>query len=290
MSIIVRGPISGYAARVNYEGVVFAGGGCRCFWQAGFWSVAAPALGLRPRAISAVSAGSAFACAAVGGVIEPVLADFVRRTRSNRRNFYWGHLLGSRPAFPHGQIYRETILANIDTSVLERVHTGPDIRILLARPPRGVPTTLALLAGFVAYRLDRALRKGVHARWARRLGFGLEVVEASTCESPDTLADLILQSSCMPPITPLYTRNRAAVVDGGMIDGVPVELLEDCESVLVLLSRRYAALPSIPGRVYIQPSAPVPISMWDYASPERVQETFDLGRRDGEAFVASAPS
>jgi hypothetical protein len=27
--------------------------------------------------------------------------------------------------------------------------------------------------------------------------------------------------------------------------------------------------------------------MWDYASPERIGPTFDLGRRDGEAFVAS---
>ena len=29
-----------------FGSVVFAGGGCRCVWQAGFWSVAAGPLGL----------------------------------------------------------------------------------------------------------------------------------------------------------------------------------------------------------------------------------------------------
>ena len=42
-----------------FEAVVFAGGGCRCFWQAGFWEVAAPALGWQPRVAGAVSAGAA---------------------------------------------------------------------------------------------------------------------------------------------------------------------------------------------------------------------------------------
>lgn len=272
----------------DFEGVVFAGGGCRCFWQAGFWSVAAPALNLQPRAISAVSAGSAFACAAAAGILERVLADFVQRTAANPKNFYWGRLLGRQPAFPHGQIYRDAILASFDAAVLDRLHAGPDVRILLARPPRWVPTTLALLAGFVAYRLDRALRKGVHPTWARRLGFSIEVVSAKTCDTADALADLILQSSCMPPLTPIYRRGGMPVVDGGMIDGTPVELLNDCKTVLVLLSRRFAQLPQTPGHCYVQPSAPVPISMWDYASPRLIEQTFDLGRRDGEKFVRSA--
>jgi len=36
------------------------------------------------------------------------------------------------------------------------------------------------------------------------------------------------------------------------------------------------------------PSRPVPIDVWDYTSPERLQQTFDLGRRDGEAFAEAA--
>lgn len=37
---------------------------------------------------------------------------------------------------------------------------------------------------------------------------------------------------------------------------------------------------------YACPSAPVPVSPWDFSSPEKIIETFELGRRDGERFLA----
>jgi hypothetical protein len=40
-----------------------------------------------------------------------------------------------------------------------------------------------------------------------------------------------------------------------------------------------------PGRTYLRPSEPVPIARWDYTSAERVRSSFDLGRRDGAAFL-----
>jgi hypothetical protein len=52
-----------------------------------------------------------------------------------------------------------------------------------------------------------------------------------------------------------------------------------------MLTRRYAALPDIPGRTYVQPSAKIPVDAWDYTSPEGIQSAYDLGRRDGEGFV-----
>jgi len=45
-----------------FEQVVFAGGGNRCWWQAGWWDTVAPELGLRPRVIAGISAGAATAC------------------------------------------------------------------------------------------------------------------------------------------------------------------------------------------------------------------------------------
>ena len=76
-------PPSPTAPPPAFEGVVFAAGGCRCFWQAGFWSVIQPALDLRPRVIGAVSAGAAIACAASLGRIDAVLASMKRRTTSS---------------------------------------------------------------------------------------------------------------------------------------------------------------------------------------------------------------
>lgn len=271
----------------SFDGVVFAGGGCRCFWQAGFWSVAAPELGLAPRAVSAVSAGSAFACAALGGVIDEVLADFLRRTAANRKNAYPTNLLRGRPVFPHEAMYRAAILSCVDAAVLERLRAGPEVRVLVAHPPLERALAAVLLAGVAAYRLERVTRGRVHPRWARRLGFRPLVVPVSSCATPDDLADLILHSSCTPPLTPLFRRAGRVVVDGGIVDNVPAELLDDCERTLVLLTRRHApeALPRSPRRTYVQPSRPVPVAMWDYANPAAIQATFDLGRRDAEAFI-----
>ena len=45
------------------------------------------------------------------------------------------------------------------------------------------------------------------------------------------------------------------VLDGGVVDNVPVCALDDAPgATLVLLTRRYRALPDIPGRTYVQPS------------------------------------
>jgi len=80
------------------------------------------------------------------------------------------------------------------------------------------------------------------------------------------------------------------VLDGGIIDGVPVEGVEPARSTLVLLTRRFpdAALPRVAGRTYVQPSEAIPIETWDYASPDGVRATFELGARDGRAFAASS--
>jgi predicted acylesterase/phospholipase RssA len=272
----------------DFDAVVFAGGGCRCFWQAGFWSVVAPSLDVAPKMIGAVSAGAAFACAALAGVLEEVVEDFKKRSDRNQRNLYPRNMVGPEPVFPHERIYRETIVANIDDGALARIRSGPDIRVLLARPPRWLGARSGVVVGMLAYELDRVVRGQVHPLWARRLGFEGESVSVQTCGSGEDLADLILQSSCTPPITPLYRRGAGVVLDGGLVDAVPVETVSDAESTLVLLSRHFASevIPQVPGRTYVQPSRPTPIEKWDYTSPELVQATYDLGRRDGEAFAS----
>jgi predicted acylesterase/phospholipase RssA len=274
--------------REGFDAVVFAGGGCRCFWQAGFWSVAAPALALAPQMVGAVSAGSAFACAALGGVLDEVVEDFKKRSGRNARNIYPRNIFGSEPVFPHERIYRATIVEHMDDAALERIRSGPDIRIFLARPPRWLGARTAVVLGMLAYQLDCAVRDQVHPLWARRLGFEGESVSARSCANGDELADLILQSSCTPPLMPLYRRDARVVLDGGLVDAVPVETVGEAKNMLVLLSRLHGAntLPRVPGRTYVQPSRRPPIEKWDYTSPALVQQTYDLGRRDAEAFIA----
>lgn len=272
-----------------FDAVVFSGGGCRCFWQLGFWSVVAPQLGLRPRVMAAVSAGAAFATAALLDVADVVLEDFKRRTAANRRNAYPRNALRGQPIFPHESMYRGAILTSLEGVPLDRLQSGTDLRVLMARPPGWSGHRVGFALSCVAFALDRYELR-VHARWGRRFGFTPEVVSARACRSAEELASLILHSSCTPPLLPLYRRGERIVLDGGLIDNAPAHWVGEARSTLVLLTRHYPrhALPRVVGRTYACPSRAVPIVKWDYTNPSLIQQTFDLGRRDGEAFARDA--
>lgn len=278
-----------------FSSVVFAGGGSRCVWQVGFWEVVAPAIGLRPRWVAAVSAGAAMASCIFADRVQSALRSFCRRMAANDKNFYPANLLiPSRPAFPQAGIYLESMLETIDEAAMRRLRSeAPPIRILLARPPRWAGARRAALLGFVTYRLEKKLRNPLHPTWSRRAGFVPEVVSTHDCATREELVELVLQSSCTPPFTPLYRRGGQAVLDGGLIDNVPVDALpREARSgrTLVLLSRPYPAhlLAGHGNRVYVCPSKPATISTWDYTSPSGLMETYDMGRRDGEDFLNRA--
>jgi predicted acylesterase/phospholipase RssA len=99
----------------------------------------------------------------------------------------------------------------------------------------------------------------------------------------------VLASSCTPPFTPALLHAGRPALDGGIADNVPAAAVEaDDGPTLVLLTRRFARLPAHPGRIYVQPSAPIPVSAWDYTDPEAIQAAFDLGCRDGASYVESS--
>ena len=274
------------------QSVVFAGGGNRCFWQAGLWSVAAPALGFAPTVVAGVSAGATIACLLLSGGAEAALSAFERATAENPRNLYPLRPLSGESAFPHHAMYRRAILESIDDAALGRLHAGPDVRVTLARPPRWAGPRLAVAVGFGAYELEKALSGPVHPVFGRRVGFRSEVISVSSCATPDALADLLIASSCTPPFTPVVVRGDRPALDGGLVDNVPVDALDaEPGPTLVLLTRRYPAdrIPTVAGRAYLQPSESIPVNKWDYTSPERIRATWDLGRRDGER-LASDPS
>ncbi len=276
------------AAEGPYNAVVFAGGGNRCVWQAGFWQVAAPACGLRPRVVAGVSAGAYIACLLFSGRLAEAMAYAQEAMGRNPRNCYPANLWRSGAVFPHLGIYRRGILKILDQAALERLRQGPQLRVLLAHPPRWTGAVGGVLLGFGAYTLEKHLKHPLHPRFATRLGFTAELVPVAGCRQPQELADLILASSCTPPVVPVMYRQGRVVLDGGLVDNVPLLAINPGEGpTLVLLSRRYpsALLRAQAGVTYLQPSRDIAISKWDYTNPRGLQEAFDLGRRDGESFV-----
>lgn len=273
-------------ADMQFDSVVFAGGGNRCFWQAGFWSVVARTLSLKPSSVAAVSAGSAVACSLFSGTFEQGFDHYLRAIAKNERNFYPRNLLRHQSAFPHGDMYRDAILRSIDRDALLRLHQGPEILILVSCPPRWANRPMAMFMGAVVAAADAWDSDSVHCSAGLRIGFKPLYLSIRECNTPEALADLIIASSCIPPLTPQARRNGMALFDGGLVSNVPTEGAPSIGiKTLVLLTRKFSSLPSIPGRTYVQPSQPIPVGAWDYTNHAALQATFDLGQRDGEAFT-----
>jgi predicted acylesterase/phospholipase RssA len=269
----------------RFENLVFAGGGNRCFWQAGFWSVVANEGRRAPSRVAAVSAGAAVSCALFSNTFEHGFSAYKFALSMNRRNFYMQNLVRRHPVFPHGGMYRDTILRSIDPQALLRLHEGPDIRVAMACPPQWASRSMAILLAIVAVGVDAVQHTDVHASSGQRVGFRPLFGSVRQCASPEALADLIIASSCVPPLTPQARHEGMALFDGGLVSNVPVDGIEpESGETLVLLTRQFNRLPSLPGRTYVQPSQLIPVAAWDYTNASAVQSAFDLGRRDGERF------
>lgn len=277
-----------HEAAAAVENVVFAGGGNRCFWQAGFWSVVAPALSLAPQRVTAVSAGSAVACALLSGAFEQGFTHYKQAIDSNKHNLYWLNPLRKQPVFPHGTMYRNAILSCIDGPALARLHRGPEVSVLISAPPRWATTQMAFLLGAVSVGVDAFKAGAVQASVGQRMGFQPLYVSVRECVTPSALADLIIASSCVPPLTPLARRHGLPLFDGGLVNNVPADhASQHGGRTLVLLTRQFARVPQVAGHTYVQPSGVIPVGAWDYTNRAALQSTYDLGRRDGDAFCAS---
>lgn len=274
-----------------FDQVVFAGGGNRCWWQAGFWDVVAPAIALRPRVIAGVSAGAATACLLHATDTREALAFYRELLRDVRRNIEWSALW--KPGvtlFPHNRLYRTALRTLLGGERFQRLRRdAPEIRVQFARIPRWLGPRSAVAVGLLAYNVEKHALKALHPRFGRALGFRNESVRVQDCETEDDLVSLIIASSCTPPFTPIEYRDGRPTMDGGLVDNVPVHAVDPTAGpTLVLTTRRYPRHAPVflqEGRVYVQPSRKVAASSWDYTSVDRMAQTYEQGREDGEAFL-----
>lgn len=274
-----------------FDQIVFAGGGHRCWWQAGFWDVVAPRVDLRPKRIAGVSAGAATACLVYATDRRDALAYYREALRSNPRNVYPGNLFRrGRHVFPHAAIYRAALRRLLGGAAFERLRAdAPEIRVCYSRLPGWLGPRSAVLVGLGGYTIEKHLLRPLHPRVGRALGFRREIATVQSCVDADDLVSLIVASSCTPPFTPIELRGGRPTLDGGLVDNVPVDAVDaNGGSTLVLTTRRYRGRPDVfrhAGRCYVQPSVKLPVRSWDYTAPWLYEATYELGLRDGEAFL-----
>lgn len=275
-----------------FDAVAFAGGGNRCYWQGGFWTAAAGRLSLAPSLVVGVSGGAFAACYSLLGLGEAVAERVAAGCAAGRPNLDWrAAWRGARP-FPVSALYADLIGAVLGPEAYGRLRAGPtQVLIALARPPRHLPLAAAVPLGILTYQVEKTWRAPVHPRGGRALGFREEFVALRDLPGPADLAAAMMASASVPPFLPVGRVAGRPALDGGLVDNVPVAPLRPIEAAggrtLVLLTRRYRALPQHPGRTYLQPSRPVAVGQFDITDPEGIRRAFAQGLADGAAFAAA---
>lgn len=278
----------GVSAAMGQTGisVVFAGGGCRTFWGLGLYDELKVLL--PPVAEwSGTSAGSAMAIAAASGRTKETLDRFVEATASNPRNFYPEWLLRGRRPLPHNDMYRRTLTGILEQGAWDSLRKAGPVRILLAYIREGHPAVSTWVKAVWHY--ERRKQNLVHGPDTPIPGLGYRVVTVQEADSVPSVVDWVLSASSTPPLTDIHRYEGQPYVDGGLVDNVPVRALSEASrqgKTLVILSRPAPPelLPAEPRRLYLAPSAPVPVSKWDYTSPAKLRSTFDLGRADADRY------
>lgn len=274
-----------------FDKVIFAGGGSRCWWQAGFWDAVHHRIELRPRLIAGVGAGAAMACLLHATATGRVLAWYERALSSDDGQWHWGNLLrpGQR-VMPHEAIHRKALHALLGGDRFrDLMWTAPEIRVQFARLPAGGHPAWLTARGLARLALDRPADPRLPTPGVRRQGLRPEQRRIQDCQSERELVDLLIAAASLPPFTSLGRIGDSPVLDGGLL-GIPVDAVADVPgSTLVLLTRHYRDLAPVfarDGRLYVQPSRPIGIAAWDHSSARRFRIAYDLGVADADAFLS----
>ncbi|PRP90114.1 Patatin-like phospholipase [Enhygromyxa salina] len=269
--------------------VVLAGGGCKTFWGMG---VLRALDDLLPpvQDWAGTSAGAVMCLVRVSGRVDECYEYFLDVTANNPRNFYPGRVFGGGPVFPHDSIVRRTLRFIMADGGFAAIRRAEPVHILMSYLTAGRP---ALRTGLAALRnFERRARAGrLHGPLKPPPGLGAQIVRSTDAMDPDQLLDWVVRSSSTPPVTPLLHRGGRRYLDGALIDNAPIRALPEAARrgrILVLLSspskvaRRWLRLPEGGRVLYLAPADELPVSTWDYTSPDNIAATYELGQRDGE--------
>jgi len=276
---------------MTFRNAIFAGGGSRCFWQLGFWEGAKQSgldLQSSVKFAGSTSAGCAMASAAILDRSYSALSLFKDFTAKNPRNIYWKNInpLERGSILPHARMYREALSELIRPDDFETLKKT-SLHFLMSAYPKWLGGAIGAAMALCIYGMEMTLRKDpLHPRWPAKAGFKPLVGRSADCHTPEDYIAMVLAASCIPPILPEGRFGDRKVLDGGLIESIPVRLAEnEPGQTLVLLSQKYdRELPSTKRVIWVQPSQPIKIDKFDYANPDGLQETFDLGIADGQAF------
>ena len=277
----------------NFHTVVFAGGGNRCWWQAGVVNLLEEHSCWRPKRLIGVSAGAAIATAYATGRIPEALQSAVKHFSETRQNIVWSDLLKGKRPFVLPRIYPEWIKSFLKAADLKNLkNTDLKLDVAITRPIKHLPVTVSTLIALALYSTEKFWLKTFHGRLPHLVGLRPEYHDLTGCNSLEDAHSLLLASAAAVPITPTHMVDGRPALDGGFYDNVPIpQSREEDTNTLVLLTRHRPELPQafyLEGRIYFQPSRAVDATNMDCTSSMNVQNTFNQGSEDLKEWLNRA--
>ena len=271
--------------------LVLAGGGNRCWWQAGVLSRLLDTGWSLPEKWIGTSAGAAIAAACLATGPETALTACRELYANVSQIFDWRGLRRARLEFAHQTVYPAWLDAFINETTFRQLREfGASLHVAVTRPSRLLGLTVSVALGTLAYLVDKKVSNSIHPRLPTLLGLRQEFIDIMCLGSALEAHKVLVAAAAAPPIMPAVKLGEAYAIDGGYFDNAPIPEQNDAErcSTLVLLTRHYPKLPSVfrmDGRLYWQPSKPTPVSTWDCTKHATVDAAFELGRGDASVLL-----
>lgn len=273
-------------AELRFEQLVFSGGGTRCFWHGGFLSVVAPAIHLHPERVVGVSGGALSAAALITGRAQLLRDTMLERFEKVDSNIDLNAIPEGDLITPHQRIYREIVAEVLDDDAARAgIADGPAFQVQIGHPPSEAAPRASTIPLFTLYEAEKRIRGTPHLRWCQRAGLRAQLVDARQAARDGRLCELICAAAVIPPVFKIAIWDGQQVIDSGMADKAPMPQ-PDRGRTLILLTDQFPNTPDHPDRLYVEPSRETPADKIDFTDPDKLRRTWDLGRRDGERFLA----
>lgn len=268
----------------RYDQLVFSGGGTRCFWQGGFLKVTQNALQLEPQRISAVSGGALAACCHVAGRGTKLLEVMGNAFDDQEDHVNHDAFFEDTSLTPHQQMYKSIVSETLDEEAVDTVAKGPPLQITLAKPPKYLPVKSGAFLALALYVVDQKVRSSPHMTLPVAAGTDHIYVDANQAARDGKLVDLVCAAAVIPPVFDLPLWDGQRVMDAGTCDNAPLPRPDD-GATLILLTRRYRNTPHHEQRLYVAHSDATPADKIDFTSRQKMEDTWEMGRKDGQAFI-----
>ncbi|WP_179405225.1 patatin-like phospholipase family protein [Burkholderia guangdongensis] len=271
--------------------LALAGGGNRCWWQAGAISRLIEE-GWAPKQWIGTSAGAAIAAACLTTGPETALEACKALYGQTDRVFRWKRLLRGRVEFAHQTVYPAWLDTFVNDATFGALRaSGSSLLVAVTRPAHFLGLGLSVALGTLAYLADKKVWHNIHPRLPAYLGLRQEFIDISCCSDVVDAHRVLLAAAAPPPIMAAVKLHGRYAFDGGYTDNAPIpeQTLIQRQSTLVMLTRHYPSRPQLfqfRDRTYWQPSRPIPVSTWDCTARATVDAAYRLGREDASHLLS----